>query len=327
MADLPVTSNASATIPFAHPPAGIGGGGQRVLLTGADGFTGRPLRKALEGLGLHVTGTVLKDPGPDDVVLDIVSADACASLVQTLKPDYVIHLAAISFVQHPVPTDFYRVNVVGTTNLLEALARLEKPPVKVILASSANIYGNIGGALIGESQPAAPANHYATSKIAMEMMAANYFDFLPILITRPFNYTGPGQSQSFLVPKIVSHFARGERAIELGNTDIERDFSDIDMVVDVYCRLLESPRRSVALNICTGVPTSLRALVEKMEVIAAYAIDVQVNPAFIRPTDIRQLTGDPHALVAAIGPLSIPPMETTLQKMYLEMRKTSTARV
>lgn len=292
----------------------------RVLLTGARGFTGEPLRRTLEQAGYEVIGTVLEKAGPGEVALDLTSAEQCVDVVARVRPDYVIHLAAISFVPHADAADFYRVNVVGTTHLLEALSRSKHEPLKVVLASSANVYGNIGGASIAETQPFAPASHYAASKMAMETMAATYFDRLPIVMTRPFNYTGVGQSTSFLVPKIVSHFARGEHVIELGNTDVERDFADVRMVVDVYRRLLSSDIRSARLNVCTGIATSLTNVIRLMEEIAGYEIDVRVNPAFVRRNDIKQLTGDPAALIQAIGPLDIVPLRETLAGMYHAMR-------
>ena len=291
----------------------------RVLLTGANGFTGVWLQRALESAGHEVIGTCFADPAANQRVLDVTSPADCAALVDEVRPTHVVHLAAISFVQHADATDFYRVNVVGTTHLLDALAAAAVVPTKVLIASSANVYGNVGG-VIAEDQPPAPANHYAASKLAMEKMVATYFDRLPIVMTRPFNYTGVGQSPSFLVPKIVSHFARGERSIELGNTDVERDFSDVRMVVDAYRRLLESPVRGETLNICTGVAISLRAIIDMVEEIAGYPIEVRVNPAFVRSNDVRQLTGDPRALIDAIGPLAPIPFRETLERMYDAMR-------
>ena len=265
-------------------------------------------------------GTCFVDPVDGQRVLDITSPAACAAVVDDVRPDYVVHLAAISFVQHADATDFYRVNVVGTTHLLDALARAAKAPTKVLIASSANVYGNVGGAALVEDQPAAPANHYAASKLAMEKMVATYFARLPIVMTRPFNYTGVGQSASFLVPKIVSHFARGARTIELGNTEIARDFSDVRMVVDAYRRLIEAPVRGRTFNVCTGVAVSLREVIAMVEEIAGYPIDVRINPAFVRSNDVLQLTGDPSALTDAIGPMSPIPFRDTLRSMYEAMR-------
>jgi nucleoside-diphosphate-sugar epimerase len=260
-----------------------------VLVTGIEGFTGTSMRKELESHGYRVAGTTLANARPGDHILDIECADAC--------------------------------NVVGTVNLLEALASASTPPRKVVLASSANVYGNREGDRITEAEEPRPANHYAVSKLAMEKMAANFDDRLSIVITRPFNYTGVGQSTNFLIPKIVSHFARGERRIELGNTDVERDFSDVGMVVQVYRKLLESPVRSTIVNICTGTATSLGSVISMMEEIAGYHIEVRVNPAFVRSNDIRHLTGDPRAMQAAVGEIETRPLRATLEGMYRALQK------
>ncbi len=301
-------------------------GSGRVLVTGANGFTGVWLQRELESSGYEVIGTCIADAAAGQRVLDITSPADCVAIVDDVRPDYVIHLAAISFVQHADATDFHRVNVLGTRHLLDALVGAAVAPKKVLIASSANIYGNVGGVALTEEQPAAPANQYAASKLAMEQMAATYFDKLPIVMTRPFNYTGVGQSPSFLVPKIVSHFARGARTIELGNTEIARDFSDVRMVVDAYRRLVEAPVRGRTFNICTGVAVSLREIIAMIEEIAGYAIDVQVNPEFVRGNDVLQLTGDPRALIGAIGPIAAIPFRDTLTSMYEAMRTDEQAR-
>ena len=103
-------------------------------------------------------------------------------------------------------------NAVGTTHLLDAIASLQSVPRRVVVASSANVYGNSTVEPITEATPPAPVNHYAASKMAMEAMARTYVDRLPLVITRPFNYTGVGgQVDHFLVPKLVAHFAERRR--------------------------------------------------------------------------------------------------------------------
>jgi nucleoside-diphosphate-sugar epimerase len=226
-------------------------------------------------------------------------------------------LAALSFVGHGDPEAFYRVNVLGTVNLLEALSAEVIPPEKILIASSANIYGSPDRDTIDETICPAPVNHYACSKLAMEHMVRTWFDRLPIIITRPFNYTGPGQDERFLVPKIVGHFKRHAPEIELGNLDVSRDFSDVTDVVSAYLALLESSAASVAVNTCSGVATSLREIINMMNDIAGYEIRIRVNPAFVRKNEIPSLRGDNSLLRRLIGPVQQTPLVETVRKMFL----------
>ncbi|MGN7983609.1 NAD-dependent epimerase/dehydratase family protein [Burkholderia sp. 22313] len=292
----------------------------RALITGLGGFTGDYLAQSLRAAGYRVFGTT---HGPDAVGPDTYRVDLCdravlANVIAEVQPDVVAHLAAVSFVAHGDVDAIYRTNVVGSRNLLEALANLENRPRAVLLASSANIYGNAAVEIIDESVEPNPANDYAVSKLAMEYMARLWCDKLPIVVARPFNYTGVGQSPQFLLPKIVGHFQRGERVIELGNTDVERDFSDVRRVVDAYRRLLERAPAGGVFNVCSGSAVSLKAVIAMMERIAGYAIEVRVNPAFVRANDVRRLQGDDARLQAAIGPLDDIPLESTLRWMFEE---------
>ena len=146
---------------------------------------------------------------------DLTEPEAVTAEVLRVAPDYVVHLAAISFVAHHDQLALYGVNVFGTLNLLEALARLPVSPRRVLIASSANVYGNALVSPISEDMPPAPVNHYAASKLVMEHLARTYSDRLRIMIVRPFNYTGVGHSLDFLIPKLVDHFAKRAAQIEL----------------------------------------------------------------------------------------------------------------
>src|SRR3974390_2344033 len=204
------------------------------LLTGANGFTGRYLEPALQLRGYQVAR--LDSDG--DVPCDLTDRATVERTVLQARPSVVVHLAAVTFVAHGDPEDFYRVNVLGTLNLLQALTKLRQAPVMVIIASSANVYGTPDVGMLEESMCPAPVNHYANSKLAMEHMVRTWFNRLPIVITRPFNYTGPGQADHFLVPKIVKHFKERAPVIELGNLHVSRDYSDIEDVVSAYAALL-----------------------------------------------------------------------------------------
>jgi GDP-6-deoxy-D-talose 4-dehydrogenase len=303
-------------------PAFIGGRegeGRRALITGLRGFTGYYMAQELTAAGYRVYGTVMpgEELGPDIHAVDLCDREAVARMVDEVQPDVVAHLAGIAFVAHSDAELIYRVNVVGTRNLLEALAAGKHRPTSVLLASSANIYGNASVPVIDENVAPSPANDYAVSKLAMEYMARLWMDKLPITIARPFNYTGVGQTDNFLLPKIVSHFRRNEKRIELGNLAIARDFSDVRMVARAYRRLLAVAPAGEAFNVCSGSSHSLANLIDMMSEIAGYHIDVHVNPAFVRANDVLTLSGSNSKLTAVIGQLDPTPLSETLRWMYL----------
>lgn len=293
------------------------GAAKRVLLTGSRGFTGQYLRAELERSGYSVFG--LTDTGPStdtEIVADLRDARAVRETVAAIAPDAVVHLGAISFAAHDNTEDIYQVNVMGSVHLLEALAQLPSRPSRVLLASSANIYGNAGDEPIAESRSPAPINHYGSSKLAMEAVAEAYRTRLPILVTRPFNYTGSGQNLRFLVPKLVDHFRRRLPTVELGNLDVERDFLDVRTVAYVYRRLLEvDPGEATVVNICSGQPIRLRSILDLLQAITRHPIEVVVNPEFLRGNEIRRLLGDATRLSSIVGALPALTFETTLRDM------------
>ncbi|MDB5921001.1 MAG: GDP-mannose 4,6 dehydratase [Massilia sp.] len=294
------------------------GRGKRALITGLRGFTGYYMARELAAAGYRVFGTVLPGEacGPDIFEVDLCESAAVAAAVGQVQPDVVVHLAGIAFVAHADAGMMYRVNVVGTRNLLEALAGAPHKASAVLLASSANIYGNADIARIDEDVAPAPANDYAVSKLAMEYMARLWMDRLPIVITRPFNYTGRGQAEHFLLPKIVAHFRRGARRIELGNLEIARDFSDVRTVAASYRRLLAASPAGEVFNVCSGRAHSLADVIGIMADIAGYQIEVAVNPAFVRANEVLTLAGSHASLVRAIGQVEAVPLADTLRWMY-----------
>jgi len=277
----------------------------KILLTGAAGFTGRHFEAAARAAGHEVIA----------LQADLTDPAALKAEVLAAQPAAVVHLAAISFVGHADDTAFYAVNTVGSTHLLAAVAALPQPPHKVLLASSANVYGNCDVSPIAESQPPAPVNHYAMSKLAMEQMARTYMDRLPIVITRPFNYTGVGHDDRFVLPKLVSHFARKADHVELGNLDVEREFNDVRMVVQAYLRLLEHGLAGQTYNVCTGQPIALRQAIQMLVALTGHSPLITVNPAFVRANEIQRLCGSPDKLIDAIGPLPHYTLKDTLSWM------------
>jgi nucleoside-diphosphate-sugar epimerase len=204
----------------------------------------------------------------------------------------------------------------GTESLLNAIKEAEVVIEKVIIASSANIYGNAITSPISESNEPQPVNHYALSKLTMEALVRKWFSRMPILVVRPFNYTGPGQSESFVFSKIVGAFARREKELRLGNLDVSRDLSDIGFVVEAYSRLLTSDQRSEFINICSGRSISLLSVIDEMAQIAGYRPTIVVDPAFVREDEVKELYGSPAKLFDMVGEIDVPSLHDTLLSMY-----------
>lgn len=281
----------------------------KILLTGSDGFTGRHFAEMARTVGHEVV----------PLKADLTDRETLRREVLTSEPDAVVHLAAISFVGHADETSFYAVNVIGTMNLLAALAQLPQAPHRVLLASSANIYGNCEASPIAESQPPTPVNHYAMSKLAMEHMSRTYADLLPMVITRPFNYTGSGQAVNFVIPKLVDHFARRAPAIALGNLHVEREFNDVQVVCNAYLQLLQHSEPGETYNVCTGKPYTLQHVIDTLTRITGHQMQVEVNPAFVRSNEVHRLCGNPNklqTLLARHGTVLVDlPLEGTLRRM------------
>lgn len=267
----------------------------RAFVTGLRGFTGPYLAASLQAAGIEVLGAGEADG------FDLMRPETLVSALAAAQPDYVVHLAALSSVTHDNAAQLYAVNTVGTTHLLEAIAKSCPQVRKVLLASSANVYGNSQADPIDEDVPPAPVNHYAASKLAMEFMARTWFDRLPILIARPFNYTGPGQTEQFLIPKLVAHYAQRRPVMELGNIDVERDFSNVRMVADAYTRLLMVDAAGVVVNVCSGTGRSLRSVLEQLQSITGHAPQLRVAEHLVRRADLRRLVGSNQKLRGLIG--------------------------
>lgn len=290
---------------------------KKVFITGLEGFTGFHLEHSLRLKGYEVYGTSLKDSSqPHIFTCDITKRLEIEAIVNDIAPDFVIHLAGIAFVAEKNASLIYDVNVLGTENLLDALCGLPKKPQKVILASSAIVYGNQHVEVLDESMCPKPVNHYGFSKLAMEYLATTYFEKLPIIITRPFNYTGIGQDEHFLIPKIIKHYKEKQRSIELGNLHVSREFNDIRDVVSWYIGLLESSAESAIVNLCSEKAVSLLEIIDLMNDIAGYTMDVKINPAFVRENEIKTLFGSAEKLSQILHTKEHITIKNTLEVMF-----------
>ncbi len=281
----------------------------RILVTGAQGFTGRHFVSWAQAQGHEIFG----------LDVDITDRNAVARGVQEVAPEGVLHLAAIAFVAHANDKDFYSVNVVGTTNVLAALAHLPRVPRRVVLASSANVYGNALHSPIDEAQSPQPTNHYAMSKWAMEVMARNYLQALPVVVARPFNYTGPGQATEFVIPKLVQHFAQRAAHICLGNVYVEREFNDVRMVCNAYLQLLLHGTAGQTYNLCTGQPYGLQNVIDALAELSGQRLRVEVDPALVRAHEVHRLCGSPAKLKSLFVQHGVPWVDYALADTLRDM--------
>lgn len=287
----------------------------KVLVTGGDGFTAQYLLPRLREQGYQVCATSRSSAtGHGLRTCDITIMADVLTLVEEEAPDYIVHLAGISYTEHDNALEFYEVNLFGALNVLEASRQSIRKPRRIILAGSAAVYGRREGSL-DETLCPAPVGHYALSKLCLEHMAADYLSELDIIVTRPFNYTGPGQSRFFVIPKIVGHFLRRAQYIELGNIDVIREFNDVRMVVELYARLLKSRVSSMVINLCSGRGYSLRQVLQAMQDLTGTKMQVIQSPQLMRPNEIRSLTGDPSLLQSSAGRYYIYSLEETLNLM------------
>lgn len=271
----------------------------KVLVTGADGFVGAHLVPALRARGDSVEACGGPE-GPGG--LEITDAHAVESRVREARPDGVVHLAGMSSVarSHEQPGAAVQVNVLGATHVLEAVRR-HAPGARVLLVGSGEVYGAVPrGHRAAETHPLKPLSPYAASKAAAEVLAqqmvASYG--MSVILVRPFNHLGPGQSPGFVVPSLARQLLevasrRAAPVIEAGDLSPVRDFSHVGDVVDGYLLLLDQGKPGEVYNLCSGEGRSIRDLLDELQRVAGTYAEVHVDPQRLRPVEIPWLVGDP----------------------------------
>lgn len=293
----------------------------RVLVTGATGFAGRYICRELVGRGHEVIGTKTQSSvgiemdGVSLRTLDILDVDATRRLVGETQPDRVLHLAGIASPANGDKLAFFSVNTLASMNVLDGCRHEASALQKVILTSSANVYGEPGLEVLHEDLCAAPVNAYGCSKLAMEQLSANYRDDFSLQIVRPFNFTGRGQTTRFLVPKIVEHFRKNKSDIELGNVHVSRDFSDVRDVAREFADLVDHVDFNKTVNICSGDFLKLEDILSLCRQITGHELTVTVNPNFMRANEIVRLRGCRNRLNSVLGPRPARSFEDTLRWM------------
>ena len=274
----------------------------RAFVTGGHGFAGPWLARHLAERGDEV---VLADPS-----VDVTDADGLRQAVEKARPEVVYHLAAQASVgaSWDAPAQTFAVNTLGTVHLLGAV-RACAPTARVLLVSSVEVYGVVPAAdlPLTEQHPFRPAAPYAASKAAAELagLQAHLGWGLDVVTVRPFNHTGPGQSDRFFVPSMARQIVEGQRRgvteLRTGNLDVRRDLLDVRDVVRAYRLLAEHGTAGEVYNLCTGTSVLLADVVQQMLAEAGWPMVVSTDPSRFRPVDLPDLRGDPARLVRATG--------------------------
>jgi GDP-4-dehydro-6-deoxy-D-mannose reductase len=286
----------------------------RILVTGIEGFAGGHLARHLSAIGHVVIGLHWAD-APPGLPAELHRGDICdfegtRALLEATRPEGIVHLAGISSVamseSHQLKT--YEVNTLGTLKLFEAARQLGLK-CRVILISSADVYGrsNVGRPL-SEDAPLQPLSPYALSRV-MTSEAGRFYHRtfgLDVVILRPFSHTGPGQTATFVFPKVARAIVQIERGasepvIEMGDIEVRRDYTDVRDVVRAYALALERCAGGETYNVTSGKPVSIKEGVDYLCSLARVPVQVRSSAAEFRPHDIPLLTGDPSRFMAATG--------------------------
>ena len=284
---------------------------KRILITGAGGFVGPHLIKEILSQGdSDIFATVFNSNndlsdlvGRDHVVAGDLSDPVFAkSLLTQIKPDIIYHLAALSVVHNSADMAMRVINSNATIsyNLLEAV-RLSNQSARFIAICSANVYGAVldQSKPLNESTPLRPLNPYAVSKVVQEMLALQYClaHKLNIVILRPFNHTGVGQTTDFLIPKLAKQFAAIEKGstppiIEIGNLDSIRDFTDVRDIARAYTMASLYCKSGETYNIGSGIGVTVADIISIFQSLSSVKVDIKVNKNLIRHADVPFLVSD-----------------------------------
>jgi len=283
----------------------------RWLITGASGFTAQHFISHLKAHGEDVFA--ISTTLDTEIKCDFQDEAAIKVLLQKIQPERVVHLTGVYGTDPKLAPLFKDVHVTQTENLIRGCAAMATPP-PIALASSAHVYGNQGGR-ISESAELVRISEYAASKIEMEALAKKWSKEAPIFVARSFNYTGTGQSEKFLIPKIVQHYKDKASKLTLGDISIERDFSDVRDIIRYYMAMFEADYAGQIVNFCSGNLISVRDIVSACQEITGHELQVEQSASLMRPNEIQVLYGCTDKLVELTGLKPTITMKQTLASM------------
>ncbi len=305
------------------------------VITGIGGFVGKYLAAYLVSQGIAVFGFDRQGTqiiGAKTVTLDLLDPIALKAYIKEIKPDYIIHLAAQSSVKKSWdnPEETKQINIEGTRYLLDAIVK-HSPTSKILIVSSAEIYGIPTTVPITEKTPLNPNSPYGESRLEQEKICQEYIKKhnLTLVITRSFPHTGLGQSDQFVCSNFAKQIAlieagKQEPLLSVGNLDAKRDFSDVRDIVKSYYLLITNPHAQGVYNICSGKSIAIADVLQKLLSYSKNSITVTPDPAKMRPSDIPNMLGSNSKFTALTGWKPEIHFDQTLREMLEWWRKETT---
>ncbi len=292
----------------------------RALVTGATGFVGTHLVRHLRDRGDQVYGI--------DRERDVTDEASVREVFESFRPEVTYHLAALTHVgdswKHA--EEFTRVNVVGTQRVLDAAFSTVADSTTIVVSSS-EVYGVVSEAdqPLRESFRVAPANPYSSSKVEAEHVAREAWTARRqrVVIARPFNHVGPGQSPAFVVPALATRLfdakEYGDSEIPVGDLSTRRDFSDVRDVVRAYRLLAELGVSGEVYNIASGRDVALSDIAERLVERIAPNVKLVVDPELLRPNDVPVFRGSYEKLHDATGWSPLITLDTSLADVVADL--------
>lgn len=294
---------------------------RKLYLTGAHGFVGTHVRR------LVADGEFGEcEVHAPSASLDIRDADGLRSSLAKSEPDWIIHLAAQSFVPASFrdPRETFDVNVLGTLNLLTVLKDCGFTG-RMIYVSSGDVYGAVPDEAlpVTEARIPEPRNPYAVSKRSAELLCRQWWisEGLDVIIARPFNHIGPDQDERFVVPSLAAQVkriasGRQEPRMVVGDLDTSRDFSDVRDVVRAYAAMLRSGKPGTVYNVCSGREVRIKRILSMLCDVAGVRPSIDIDEERLRPSQQRRMVASYQQLEQDTGWHPVISLETSLQDIF-----------